>query len=476
MRTTFSRLFVLILLILLLCLAVTGVAFRFLLEDSLEEERRQTLLSDAEAVSALAGAYAAADELTENWDFRLSLSLFTDAGEAEALICDENGAVLICSCGEFRCEHIGQTVDTALLRDMQRDGAAYQGKTVSPIFGDERFSAGCAIRTEEQAQPLGYAVVSSPLGQMREYTRKSTSLFLYTAFAALLVALVAANFLSRQQVRPISQMAEAARRFGRGEMSVRVQESGRNSVEMNELARAFNSMADSIGSAEKQRQEFVANVSHELKTPMTTIGGYIDGMLDGTIPPEKQQHYMQIVSAEVRRLSRLVRNMLDITRLQAKGAEESRMSRFDLGEILSDVIITFEQKINARNLQVQVSMPDKPVWVRAERDGITQVFYNLVDNAVKFCSVRGELSLELKTEANRAVASVSNTGPTIPPDELPLLFDRFHKADRSRSNDRDGWGLGLYIAKTIVGFYGGDIRAVSENGKTTFSFTLPLSK
>ena len=221
------------------------------------------------------------------------------------------------------------------------------------------------------------------------------------------------------------------------------------------------------------RREFVANVSHELKTPMTTIGGYIDGMLDGTIPPEKQQHYMQIVSGEVRRLSRLVRNMLDIAKLQAMGVEDSRKTRFDLGEELSDVLITFEQKIYNKHLDVRVDLPDKPVWTRAERDSITQVIYNLIDNAIKFCPDGGRLSLRVQSDGGKARVSVENIGPTIDKDELPLLFDRFHKADKSRSADREGWGLGLYIAKTIVGAHGGDIWATSENGVTQFNFTLP---
>ena len=225
--------------------------------------------------------------------------------------------------------------------------------------------------------------------------------------------------------------------------------------------------------AERNRREFTANVSHELKTPMTTIGGYIDGMLDGTIPPEKQQHYMQIVSGEVRRLSRLVRNMLDIAKLQAMGVEESRKTRFDLGEELSDVLITFEQKIYNKHLDVRVDLPDKPVWTRAERDSITQVIYNLIDNAIKFCPDGGRLALRVQVDGGKARVSVENTGPTIDKDELPLLFDRFHKADKSRSADREGWGLGLYIAKTIVGAHGGDIWATSENGVTQFNFTLP---
>ena len=165
--------------------------------------------------------------------------------------------------------------------------------------------------------------------------------------------------------------------------------------------------------------------------------------------------------------------MLDISRLQAMGVEESRMTRFDLGELMSDVIITFEQKINGKGLNVDVELPDRPVWVKAERDGFTQVVYILLDNAIKFCPQGGKLGLFLALEGGKAKVTVQNSGPTIDPNELPLLFDRFHKADKSRSADREGWGLGLYIAKTIVGAYGGDIWATSENGITNFIFTLP---
>ena len=194
---------------------------------------------------------------------------------------------------------------------------------------------------------------------------------------------------------------------------------------------------------------------------------------DGTISKDNEKHYLQIVSSEVRRLSRLVRSMLDLSRLQAQGIDESRKTRFDLGDVMSDVLITFEQKINARGLQVSVDLPEKPVWTKADRDAITQVVYNLLDNAIKFCPVGGNLGLILEQDGQKARLRIRNTGQTIPPEELPLLFDRFHKADKARSADREGWGLGLYIAKTIIGAHGGEIWATSENGVTEFTFTLP---
>ena len=472
MKTTFSRQFAMIAALLLLCLLITGVSFRFLMLGTIESQNQQTMIRDAEAVAELAEAYDSVGDLQNNFDFHISLSLFTKVGDAEALLCDTDGVIRICSCEKFSCDHIGQTVDPVLLAEIQKDGSWYEETSLSSIYDEPRYLAGQTLLASDGEQ-IGYVLVSAPMAQTKNFMLRSSTLFFYVAIAVLIVSMLAASFLSRMQVRPLGQMADAARRFGRGELSVRVEESPKNTSEINDLARAFNTMVDSLESSERRRQEFVANVSHELKTPMTTIGGYIDGMLDGTIPPEKQQHYMQIVSGEVRRLSRLVRNMLDISRLQAMGVEESRMTRFDLGEVMSDVIITFEQKINGKGLNVDVELPDRPVWVKAERDGITQVVYNLLDNAIKFCPQGGKLGLFLALEGGKAKVTVQNSGPTIDPNELPLLFDRFHKADKSRSADREGWGLGLYIAKTIVGAYGGDIWATSENGITNFIFTLP---
>ena len=472
MKTTFSRQFAMIAALLLLCLLLTGVAFQFLMLDSIESTNRQTMIRDAEAVAELAEAYDSVGDLQNNFDFHIGLSLFTKVGDAEALLCDTDGVIRVCSCDKFSCEHLGKTVDPVFLAETEKNGSWYEEGQLGGIYDETRYLVSQTLLASDGEQ-IGYVVISAPMTQTKSFMLHASTLFFYVAVAAVIVALAAATFLSRSLVRPLGQMAEAARRFGRGELGVRVEESKKNTSEINDLARAFNSMVDSLESSERRRQEFVANVSHELKTPMTTIGGYIDGMLDGTIPPEKQQHYMQIVSAEVRRLSRLVRNMLDISRLQAMGVEESRMTRFDLGEVLGDVLINFEQKINGKRLNVSVELPDRPVWVKAERDGITQVVYNLLDNAIKFCPQGGSLGLKLEPNGGKAQVTVRNTGPAIDPKELPLLFDRFHKADKSRSADREGWGLGLYIAKTIVGAYGGDIWATSENGVTCFIFTLP---
>lgn len=473
MKTTYRRLFTMIAALLLVCMFITGISFFVLMLNSVRDEKKEALIQDAKVAAQLAQAYDTAGAMESDWSFRLSLATVGTISGTDMLVCDPDGTVLLCTDNPFDCEHIGAVLAEDLLTEL-KSGSAFRTGSVPGLYAEKRFLVGIPIESETTGDVSGYMVVSAPMSETRHFASRSGMLFLYSAIVVVLLSILAATLLSRSLVRPLAQVAEAARSFGRGNLSVRVELPGDSTDEVRDLALAFNTMADSLETSEQRRQEFVANVSHELKTPMTTIGGFIDGMLDGTIPPEKHRYYMQTVSGEVRRLSRLVRNMLDISRLQASGVEEQRKVRFDIAEMMSDVLISFEQKINAKHLDVSVELPEKTVWTRAERDSITQVLTNLVDNAVKFCPDCGKLSLILRTEGSKALVSVRNTGPTIDPAELPLLFDRFHKADKSRSSDREGWGLGLYIAKTIMGAHGEDLRAASADGVTEFTFTLPV--
>jgi signal transduction histidine kinase len=290
----------------------------------------------------------------------------------------------------------------------------------------------------------------------------------------LLIAMVATVLITRRQTEMLRDMAGAARQFAHGDFSARIYADGADE-EVTELATAFNNMATSLERSESLRQEFISNVSHELKTPMTTIAGFMDGMLDGTIPKEKHAYYMATVSNEVKRLSRLVRSMLDISRLQSTG-EAIQKSRFDVTETLGRTLLSFEQKIEEKQLDVQVDMPEKAVYVMANEDSITQVIYNLIDNGVKFAEKDTPFLLTVAVSGGKALVSIGDHGPTIPPEELPLVFDRFHKSDKSRSMDKTGVGLGLYIVKTILGSHGEDITVESREGLTTFTFTLELTK
>ncbi len=288
----------------------------------------------------------------------------------------------------------------------------------------------------------------------------------------MLAALVAVYFMSEKVIGPLKDMSNAAKSFADGKFDVRVPVHGNDEVA--KLATAFNNMAESLENLETMRNTFMANVSHDLRTPMTTIAGFIDGILDGAIPPDKHEYYLGIIAAEVRRLSRLVASLLDISRMQA-GDRKFTMAPFDICEMARQIIISFEQKIDAKRLEVEFECDDDNITVNADRDAIYQILYNICDNAVKFSRERGLLRITLTRYKDRKILiSVFNEGQGIPAEDIPFVFERFYKSDKSRGLDKSGVGLGMFIAKTIITAHKQEIWVKSEFGQNCeFGFTLP---
>ena len=472
MKSSFSRSFSTIATILLLALTVLGASFQIQVDHFLEDTTVSQLTQDAEVLANLASAYGMEDNLTSR-ELMLNLDVVSQITNADVLICDNQGFIILCSGNLTSCDYDGWQINQEYLDKVYEGGGYSATGTVRNLYDEERYVVSTPILSGEER--MGIVMVSTPTIGTKQVLTKISNIFVTAAVFVVLIAVMAVTAFTRRESKPLRELARTATAFGHGELDARVKIDEDCSEEMEELALAFNNMASSLQKSEYQRQEFVANVSHELKTPMTTISGYIDGILDGTIPEEKQEHYLRIVSDETKRLSRLVRSMLDISQLQKEqGIPEEKKIHFDLEECAGQVLITFEKKINDKHLNVDVDFPEHPVYTMANQDYITQVIYNLLDNAVKFCPDGGTLGLSIREGGSKAYVSVSNDGETIPPEELPLVFDRFHKLDKSRSQNRDGWGLGLYIVKTIVCCHGENISVSSKDGKTEFTFTMPL--
>ena len=474
MRSTFSRTFFPAAILLLTALLLVGTAFQILVRNYLNKQALSGLENDGKAIAQLASAYYA-DESVSSRDFLVNLSVAAQVSEADAVIFDREGRLILCSDAPFGCEHQGWQISRDYLRKVMDTGLARDTGIFSGLYSNVRYVVSVPIRDARTGEDMGIVMVSASMASTNAVLKRMQDIFLFVSLLALAVTVVVMFIFSQRHSKPLRQMAKIANAFGHGDLNARVPSAATYSKEAGELALAFNNMADSLKKSEYQRREFVANVSHELKTPMTTIGGYVDGILDGTIPEGKHRHYLQVVSDETKRLSRLVRSMLDISQLQAQGGiPEEKKSRFDLTESVGQVLITFEQKILSKELDVQVDIPEHSVTVFACQDYILQVLYNLTDNAVKFCPPGGTLGLRITEGGGKAYISLRNDGQTIPPEELPLVFDRFHKTDKSRSQSSEGWGLGLYIVKTIICSHGEDISVTSAEGITEFTFTLPL--
>ena len=476
MKNTFTRIFVIATVILLVALVLIGTFFQFLVRDYLMGYTMDALRQEADSLAQLASSYVGVDgDGLRTLEFQVNLDVAANVTGSDVLVFDAQGRFLRLPADMDLDKYGMLALSTDFIRQVAEAGSFDHTGTIPGLYEDTRNMVAAPIFSPGTDQCMGLVLVSHPVHSLSLIMSRIANIFLMVSLLVVLMAIIAMSFFAHQQSAPLRQMTQSAVAFGHGNLNVRVPVDDSYPEDVENLARAFNNMAQELQKSEYQRQEFVANVSHELKTPMTTISGYIDGILDGTISPERQRHYLTIVSDETKRLSRLVRSMLDISRLQDQsGIPEEKKIHFDMEECAGQVLITFEQKINDKGLEVDVDMPAHPMYTRADPDAVTQVIYNLIDNAVKFCPRGGTLGLQIQEGGGRIYTSISNSGPTIPPEELPLVFDRFHKLDKSRTINRDGWGLGLYIVKTLVCSHGEDISVSSQNDQTTFTFTMPL--
>ena len=473
MKTTFSRTFSTTVIILLLALILVGTSFQALVEDYLAESAITELQQNSTAMANLASAYHSEGAML-NRDFMVNLDIVSSVSQSDILICDATGRIVLCSDSITGCDHHRLRVDQAFLDKVIENGGDTATGKIPDLYEETRYVVSTPITDFLTGQNLGIVIASTPTRSTAAIMTRISNIFMVVSLLVVLISVLAMIILVRRQSDPLRQMAQVARSFGHGDLDARVRLAEDYPEEVEELALAFNNMAQELQKSEYQRREFVANVSHELKTPMTTISGYVDGILDGTIPEHRRSYYLQIVSDETKRLSRLVRSMLDISRMQDGSVPDEKKVHFDLEETVGQVLITFEKKIVEKHLNVDVDMPAHPVYTHACEDYVTQVVYNLIDNAVKFCPEEGTLGLKIQQGGGKVYITISNDGETIPTEELPLVFDRFHKIDKSRSQNREGWGLGLYIVKTLVSSHGENISVTSRDGKTAFTFTMPL--
>ncbi|MBR5783114.1 MAG: HAMP domain-containing histidine kinase [Clostridia bacterium] len=336
------------------------------------------------------------------------------------------------------------------------------------------FTVGAPIMVGDNQIAGAVFVTTTKLGLWRELLPFFMIYLLFTGMA-LLIAFIIVYFVTLRMFNPLNQMSQAAKKYAQGDFSMRI--AVKHDDELGELGMAFNHMADSLDRLESMRRGFVEDVSHELRTPMTTIAGFIDGILDGVIDEKDHKHYLGIVSEEIKRLSRMVSSMLDVARIQA-GTMSYNKTTFDLATLLHRAMESFAERLGEKQARFVVDIdPDGDYYVYADQDSVYRVMYNLLDNAAKFVRPEGEVRLRMERRDGKVYASVYNTGEGISPKEASHIFDRFYKVDKSRSLNRSGVGIGLYLVRTVLRDQGGDIHVESKVGEyANFIFHLPAAE
>lgn len=393
----------------------------------------------------------------------------------EVFLTDGEGKVLYYSNAgvgdKYKLTLEGDTVPTSIVRFTIDNGRFEETGNMTGFYNQPRYTVGIPVVSD--GKTVGIVFASCPADELIIFLTELLKMFTISAVVVLALASVIIYIVTARMVYPLKIMLEATHSFSRGDFSKRVPVSAYD--EIGQLSMAFNNMASSLATTESTRRSFVANVSHELKTPMTTISGFVDGILDGTVPEEKRDHYLTVVSNECKRLSRLVRSMLDTSRIEA-GELDINPVVFDISETVRQVVFLFENVIDEAGLEIRGLETDK-IMVCADKDLLLQVVYNLVDNAVKFASNGGYISFSYLSEPKMTYVVIRNSGKGIEKEDLSKLFDRFYKSDRSRSLKTGGAGLGLHIARTIINYHKGEIMASSVPDEyAEFKFSVPAAQ
>ena len=474
MKSIYLRNFVATAVMVSVCFLIVALSFVCIGRNYLIAEYREDMVNSAREVSRTAAAIAPSDSLN-SWVLSMTLSSVSNSTGNQVFIADPDGMVVTCSDRKPVCEHMGYKMPLEILHQLTANGSINQITNLGGLYDSNRYVVAQPIIAGDTGEVLGYVFVTNVIDNMLGAWSTFLGVTAVVTAAVFIAALVISLIYSKRMARPLDEMAAASRKFARGDFSVRVKQEDDTADEMGSLIESFNKMADSLEMAEARRSEFIANISHELRTPMTTISGFADGILDGTIPKEDEEKYLVSIRDETRRLSRLVRDMLDVSQMRARASDPSKRTVFDLTELVVQTLLSFETRATQKGLDVDPQLPDNHIMVRADKDAITQVIYNLLDNAVKFAHEGTCITVRLYKDNGKAYVSVKDEGETIPPDDLPFIFDRFHKSDRSRSLDTTGVGLGLYLVKSIINSHDEDIAVRSEDGVTEFVFTLTLA-
>ncbi|MBC8570416.1 sensor histidine kinase [Zongyangia hominis] len=468
-RSVFTRYFTVCAIIILMSVTILGGVFLMFASQNFRNEKLDMLYQNATHAADITMSNYESNgyQFISQSAILQGFQMMGEAIGAEFFLTDLNGKTLVCT-EEDACQHANYLMAESIMTQLRAGNSYTEVGKLGGIYQSQYYTVAVPLLADTQV--VGAIFVSTSAQSLHAFLMTTLKMFVVSALAVLIIAFVIIYFVTKRMTQPLAQMSQATRSFAKGDFTARVPVAGYD--EIAQLAIAFNNMANSLALTESTRRSFVANVSHELKTPMTTIGGFVDGILDGTIPEEKHKYYLRIVSDEVKRLSRMVRSMLNISRIEA-GETTINATDFDINAVICQTVFNLEQQIEAKHVDVR-GLDSPRILVSADEDLIYQVVYNLIDNAVKFVNEGGYIELSYEVAGSLTYIAVRNSGAGIPKEEIPHVFDRFYKSDRSRGLDKNGVGLGLHIVRSIINLHAGDILVRSVEGEySEFVFSLP---
>ncbi len=351
------------------------------------------------------------------------------------------------------------------------EGSYYTIGNFFHTFEEEMLSVFAPITSDYKVK--GYVVIHSSMSSIQNEANSLLNISYIMLIILFLLSLIILIFFTEIVYIPLRKITEATEQYASGNMHYEFTVESED--EMGYLAATLSYMASEIARSEDDQKKFVANVSHDFRSPLTSIKGYLEAMIDGTIPPEMHEKYLTILLNETERLRKLTNSLLTLNNLNTKGIMLNKTD-FDINRTIRNVAASFEGTCRAKTIAIELVLTGEEMYVVADIDKIQQVLYNLLDNAIKFSHHNSVIKLETSEKHNKVFVSVKDSGIGIPKDDLKLIWDRFYKSDLSRGKDKKGTGLGLSITKEIIRSHGENINVISTEGVgTEFIFSLPKS-
>ncbi len=465
-QSIFAKLFTLVMAIFLISAVITGTLVFGFLGSYFTESNEKKLKTISEQVKDMTIELASLNQPVSYDAYTKNLTAISHTTGTEIFVIDTKGDIVSSSIRGYN----GKIKESFTKSILEGKTETFRG-TINGLSKVSMLAVGSPIKYQNTV--VGGVLVSIPMPQIDKARTEVVKIFAWIILFVTMISCVLVYFVSKRISKPINKLNEAAKSIAKGNFKQRVEVDEIN--EIGELSETFNYMAESIEEFENNRNSFLANVSHDLRTPMTTITGFVEGILDGTIPEDKKDWYLSIVLDESKRLSRIVTDLFDVSKIE-QGSFNLDPKSFDLNELVRINIIKLEKRITDKNIELSVEFERDGIFVFADKDAIARVLTNLFDNAIKFTDENGYIKIRVGIKNGKAYASIENSGLGIDEEELVHIFDRFYKTDKSRNLDKNGAGLGLYIVKGILQAHGERVWAESvKNEFTRFSFTLKLN-
>lgn len=371
-------------------------------------------------------------------------------------------------------EWVGQSITNDTIKSVLDGNIVTVRGKIGGMFSENMMTVGYPIMSN--GITYGGIFLCSPVPEIQEAIFATFEILLLSGLLGLLLAVILIYLFSKKVTKPLLEMNKAAQIIADGNFDRRVDIVSND--EIGQLGDSFNYMAESLEKKEQERRLFVASVAHDLRSPLTSIQGFIQAMKDGMIPDDKYEYYLDIIFDETKRLALLTNNIVDMGKTQ-ESVLELEMTDFDLNELIREVLDIFEHRFRKKGLICKLVLDEKETFVRADKKEIHRVIHNLIDNAVKFTPEGGTIEIETTVPRNekKVYVAISDSGCGIPENERRRVFEAFYKADESRGCDKTGSGLGLCAAKEIVNAHGEIIACKESNmGGAKFEFTLKLAE